>query len=153
MDKRYLIKLFFDRASMAGIFIGLSFCAAAHAADEKARAKAPVSASVPAGAETADIKAGEKAFRVHCRSCHAVGNTAVSRGGPALNGVTGQKAAKAQDFEFSEALRKSGLVWTEKNFVDYNMDPQGTLAGTSKKMPPIRDEKTLKDIYLYLGQF
>ncbi|MDR2112493.1 MAG: c-type cytochrome [Candidatus Accumulibacter sp.] len=139
---------------MAGVLVGLSFCAASRAADQPPPAKAPLSASPPAGAENADIiKAGERAFRLHCRSCHAVGNKAVSRKGPTLNGVTGQKAAQAQDFKFSDALQKSGLVWTEKNFVDYNMNPQRMLAGTSKKMPVIKDEKILKDIYLYLQQF
>jgi cytochrome c len=123
---------------MAGIFVGLSFCVASHAAD----------------VGNADLKAGERAFRVHCRSCHAIGDKAVSRDhGPSLNGVTGQKTARAQDFEFSEALQKSRLVWTEKNFVDYLTDPQGVLAGTSKKMPIIKDEKKLKDIYRYLQQF
>ncbi|GHU08975.1 cytochrome c-550 [Betaproteobacteria bacterium] len=122
---------------MLGIFLGLSFCVASHAA-----------------AENADIKAGERAFRMHCRSCHAVGEKAVSRDhGPALNGVTEQKSARAKDFEFSGAMQKSGLIWTEKNFVAYLLDPQRVLAGSSKKMPVIKDEKKLKAVYRYLQQF
>jgi cytochrome c len=157
MDRPCFVKLFFERASTAFVFVGLlfsaAFCVASYAADEKAHAKAPVPASAPVGEENADIKAGERAFRMYCRSCHAVGDKALSRMGPALNGVMGQKAAKAQDFEFSEVLKKSRLVWTEKNFVDYNLDPQGVLAGTHKKSSVIKNEKTLKNIYLYLRQF
>jgi cytochrome c len=127
-----------NRVSMLGIFLGLSFCVASHAAD----------------VENADFKAGERAFRMHCRSCHAVGDKAVSRdNGPALNGVTGQQAGKAKDFEFSEAMQKSGLIWTEENFVAYLLDPQGVLAGSSKKVPIVKDEKKLKAVYRYLQQF
>jgi cytochrome c len=135
MDKCYCIKFILDRALL---FVGLSFCVASHAAD----------------VANADLKAGERAFRMHCRSCHAVGDKAISRdNGPSLNGVTGQKSTRAKDFEFSEAMQKSRLIWTEKNFVDYLLDPQGVLAGSSKKMPVVKDEKKLKDIYRYLQQF
>ena len=58
-----------------------------------------------------NAKAGQAAFR-KCASCHQVGRYAQSGYGPQLNGIIGRKAAATPDFKYSEAMKKSGIVWT-----------------------------------------
>jgi len=59
-----------------------------------------------------EMAAGQKAFAA-CSICHRVGEGAENVVGPELNGVVGRKAGSVQNFAYSQAMKASGLVWTE----------------------------------------
>ena len=50
-----------------------------------------------------DAAKGEKVFR-KCKACHAVGEGAKNKVGPALNGVIDRQIAADADFKYSKAL-------------------------------------------------
>src|SRR5215469_4193653 len=58
--------------------------------------------------------AGQKVFKDQCASCHAQqpGHVVLA---PSLKGVVDRPAGSAAGFPYSDALKKSGLVWTEDN--------------------------------------
>ena len=60
--------------------------------------------------EQAMQAAGAQLFKDHCAACHARKPYA-----PSLRGVVGRPAGTAAGFSYSDALKKSGLVWTEDN--------------------------------------
>jgi cytochrome c2 len=58
----------------------------------------------------ADNNTGQDLFARRCSGCHALDN---DKEGPRLRGVFGRKAGTVTDFPYSEALRKSDIVWDE----------------------------------------
>ncbi len=45
--------------------------------------------------------------------------------GPELNGLDGRNAGTVPDYTYSDANKKSGIVWNEATFKEYIKDPQG----------------------------
>ena len=111
--------------------------------------------SMPAAAQTAapagDPVAGEKAFAL-CGICHRVGPGATNAVGPVLNGVVGRHSGIYPDFMYSDANKKSGLVWDEKTLAAYLPDPQKLVPGTTMPIG-LPDAKDVADVIAYLKQF
>jgi cytochrome c len=65
-----------------------------------------------------------------CAACHSV-----ARGehgiGPSLAGVFGDRAGTQPGFEYSQAMKDSGLVWNQANLDRYLTDPRGVVPGTT----------------------
>ena len=102
-------------------------------------------------ASAQDIAAGETAFR-KCQPCHDVGETARNKLGPALNGLDGRKAGTVDGYDYSEANKNSGIVWSEATFKEYIVDPAAKMPGT-KMVFSDKDEKEIADLWAYLRQF
>lgn len=90
--------------------------------------------ALAAGAARADGDAarGEKKFE-ECVACHALDRAANNSLGPSLYGVFGRKAAALEDFRFSPALKRSGIVWSAGTMDTYIADPQAAVPGN--RMP------------------
>jgi len=73
-------------------------------------------------AHTQDATRGEKYFE-DCASCHtlASGENGV---GPSLFGVFGRKAGTLDDYRYSPALKRSGIVWSPQTLDNFIADPQ-----------------------------
>src|SRR5882724_534512 len=67
--------------------------------------------NMPAG----DPERGQQFFQGSCVVCHSPslgpGNSLIIKQGPTLLGVTGRKAATSPHFNYTQALKDSGLVW------------------------------------------
>ena len=73
--------------------------------------------------------AGRKVYADHCAACH--GQKAGARAiGPDLSGVVHRAAASVAGFPYSDALKKSGLTWTEENLEKWLADPSHTVPNT-----------------------
>src|SRR5260370_14320872 len=67
------------------------------------------SLSVPSPAQArAD---GKALFEKRCGGCHALDR---DKEGPRLGGVYGRTAGSVDSFQYSDALKKSGIKWTEE---------------------------------------
>jgi cytochrome c len=67
------------------------------------------SLSVPSPAQArAD---GKALFEKRCGGCHALDR---DKEGPRLGGVYGRTAGSVESFQYSDALKKSGIKWTEE---------------------------------------
>ncbi|MYM70838.1 c-type cytochrome [Duganella sp. FT134W] len=93
--------------------------------------------------------AGKLLFQ-RCASCHAVGPYASGGYGPQLNGIVGRRAASTKDYKYSEAMKKSGLVWDEKTLKAYLRAPHDVVPGTSMRFWGIKDEQQVADLLSYL---
>jgi cytochrome c len=73
--------------------------------------------------------AGRKVYADHCAVCHAqkAGARAL---GPDLSGVVNRAAASVAGFPYSDALKKSGLTWTEGNLQKWIADPSHVVPNT-----------------------
>jgi cytochrome c len=99
-----------------------------------------------------DAAAGEKDFLV-CRACHQIGPGAVNAVGPVLNGVVGRKAGTYPGFEYSDANKGSGIVWTPEELDKYLTSPQTVVPHTKMLFPGLPDAQKRKDVIAFLEQF
>lgn len=80
-------------------------------------------------AAAADPARGERLWR-KCASCHTLEANGRNRAGPRLHGVFGRTAGSVPDYRYSEALKKSGIVWTAQTLDAYIKDSEGFVPGT-----------------------
>jgi cytochrome c len=99
-----------------------------------------------------DAAAGEKDFIV-CRACHQIGPGAKIAIGPVLNGVVGRKAGTFPGYQYSDANRDSGLVWTPEELDKYLTSPQTVVPHTKMIFPGLKDAQKRKDVIAFLEQF
>lgn len=77
----------------------------------------------------AEILRGQNLFRAKCAACHSIG---CNRNGPKLEGLVGRQAGSVVGFKYySEELKRSGIVWSEKTIDEYIADPAKMIPGTS----------------------
>jgi len=81
-----------------------------------AAAVAAATAASPAAAQDADVGMG--LYAANCAACHSI-SPGVNRAGPSLAGVIDRRAASVPGFEYSSAMRDSGIVWTGPLLADY----------------------------------
>jgi cytochrome c len=84
-------------------------------------------AAVAAETEPPDLARGE-ALWAKCHTCHTYQAGGRNLVGPRLYGVFGRKAGSVADYHYSEAMKKSGIVWTDETL-------DGYLAATQDFMP------------------
>jgi cytochrome c len=87
-----------------------------------------------------------------CKICHALDTAGGNRVGPDLHGVFGRKAGTVPGFNFSDAMKNSGIVWDDDSLAKYLRDPKGSLPGTRMSFPGITDEAVLHDLLQQLKQ-
>jgi cytochrome c len=80
-------------------------------------------------AHAADAVRGEQLWR-KCASCHTLDANGRNRAGPRLHGVIGRTAGSVPDYKYSDALKNSGIVWTEQTLDAFIKDAEGFVPGT-----------------------
>jgi len=74
-----------------------------------------------------DASRGQTVYQARCAACHSVDFNGV---GPAHRGVFGRLAGTAKGFtNYSAALKRSGLIWTEANLDRWLADPEALVPG------------------------
>lgn len=80
-------------------------------------------------AQEADTASEERLFRQRCGSCHQIATTR-NGAGPHLQGVVGRTAGSVEGFNYSPALRDSGITWTPETLETYLTNPTAMVRGT-----------------------
>lgn len=93
----------------------------------------------------AEQLAGRQVFHDHCAACHAQKSGARVHA-PNLAGVVGRPAGIVAGFPYSDAMKKSGLVWTEDNLRKWIVDSANTVPGTL--MPHVSISDPAEQIYV-----
>jgi cytochrome c len=84
-----------------------------------------------------------------CTACHETKAGAGPSLGPNLFGIGGRKAGGLADYDYSPAMKASGITWTADTLASYIADPNKTVAGTKMDYPGA-DTATAKAIADYL---
>jgi cytochrome c len=111
-----------------------------------------VGLAVAGVAVAGDPEAGARVFR-KCQACHAVGEGAQNKVGPELNGLFSRPAGSVPGYDYSDANRNSGIVWTEETFAAYIRDPRGYIKGTKMIFAGLKKDEEIADLTAYLRQF
>lgn len=134
-------------------------------AEEMAEAAVEEGAAVAAPAEAPAVEvaaldmelvaAGERVFR-KCKSCHQIGEGAVNRTGPQLNGVMGAVIGSVEDFRYSKAFgaaHDEGRVWDAESMAAFLTKPRDYLPGTKMSFAGLRKESDITAVIEYLRSF
>lgn len=95
---------------------------------------------------------GEVKFNA-CKACHQVGDNAKNTIGPTLNGLIGRKAGSVEGYSYSEAMKNSGITWTEMDLAEYIFDPKAKVPGNKMAFTGLKDKQAASDIIDYLHTF
>ena len=83
-----------------------------------------------------------------CAACHSGrGSTDI---GPSLAGVFGRKAGSLEDFRYSRALSRSGIVWDEKSLDGFLKSPDQFIPGTRMPFEGIATDTERAAVVQYL---
>lgn len=99
--------------------------------------------------EHVKVEAGSTLFATECRRCHAPDATDPSYG-PPLENVVGRAAGSYPDYEYSDALSSSGIVWTPAALRAWMEDNTGFMPGTKMRHVGISDPTVQDFIIAYL---
>jgi cytochrome c len=100
-----------------------------------------------------DAEAGGKLFKRMCGGCHQIGESARAFFGPQLNGIIGRVAGSTTDYQYSDAMKSSGVVWTREKLAAYIEDPKAVVSGTRMIFWGISDQEKIDDLLAYLQTF
>lgn len=100
-----------------------------------------------------DAEAGAKLFKRLCSGCHNIGPSVRSSFGPQLNGIIDRPAGSAADYQYSTAMKSSGIVWTRDKLIQYLEDPKAVVPGTRMIFWGLSDEEKIDNLLAYLQTF
>ncbi len=90
---------------------------------------------------------GKEVYDAQCSACHSVG---ANRIGPMHLGVVGRKAGSAAGYRYSDALRKSKIVWSHDTLVAWLTEPGALIAG-ERMGYSVNSAQDREDVVAYLA--
>lgn len=113
-------------------------------------------ATAASGEEIGDAERGATLY-AQCQSCHQIGQGAVHRIGPHLNGVFGRRLAGLDDYpRYSPGLKRAGadgVVWSLETLDAYIENPRALVTGTRMNFGGIRSPEDRADVIAYIRLF
>ncbi len=104
----------------------------------------------PAG----DASRGKAFFEASCAVCHSpvLGpeSLVVMKQGPSLVGVVGRPAGSLPHFNYTKAIRESGVTWDAARLYRFLENPMEVVPGTTMPIPVV-DPRNRADVVAYLG--
>jgi len=104
-------------------------------------------------AAAGDAEAGGKMFPRLCGGCHQIGVDARASFGPQLNDIFGRAAGSTTDYQYSDAMKTSGIVWTRDKLAAYLEAPKHVVPGTRMIFWGISDPEKIDNLLAYLETF
>jgi cytochrome c len=93
-----------------------------------------------------DVGRGEQVY-ARCQACHALG---FDRVGPRHCGLLGRRAGSVPGFEYSSAMKQSGLTWDDKTLDRFLAAPMRVIPGTTMTYDGVPDRQEREDLIAYL---
>ena len=91
---------------------------------------------------------GKETFEKRCSGCHALDR---DKEGPRLRGVYGRVAGSVESFQYSEALKKSKITWTDETLDQWLTDTEKLVPGNDMTFH-VEKGAERADIIAYLKQ-
>ena len=97
----------------------------------------------------ANMKRGQLLYMV-CKACHDVEAGLPHKVGPNLHGTFGRKAGTAEGFKYTDALAKSGLVWTPETMDEWLRQPGALVPGNGMAFAGIANDADRASLIAWL---
>jgi cytochrome c len=92
--------------------------------------------------------AGKEIFQKRCGGCHSLDR---DKEGPRLGGVYGRAAGSVESFQYSDALKKSGVTWTSETLDQWLTDTEKVVPGNDMSFQ-VQKADERREIIEYLKQ-
>ena len=93
-----------------------------------------------------DVVRGKEVYN-QCIGCHSPER---HRTGPKHCGLIGRNAGAAEGYEYSSAMRESGIVWSTQTLDYFLYSPLEYMPGINMGIAGIKDENDRMDLIAYL---
>jgi cytochrome c len=103
----------------------------------------------PAAQADGNPAVGKRIFG-RCHGCHSVDPANDRMVGPNLHGLFGRRAGSLAGFNYSDAMRRAGFVWSEETLHQYVLNPKRVVPDNRMVFPGIRNEEQVEDLVAYL---
>jgi cytochrome c len=100
----------------------------------------------------ADTQRGAGLFQSRCGICHTVQEGGPTKLGPNLHGLFGRHAGSLPGYNYSPAMRASGIVWGAQTLDVYLTDPHKDIPGDKMPFPGLPNKADRDDLISYLEQ-
>ena len=107
-----------------------------------------VCATLAIAASGKDAERGRVTFEKRCTGCHALDKSKI---GPALRGVYGRNAGKDPQFTYSDAIKKTSVMWDESTLDRWLTDTESVIPDNDMSFR-LNDPAERADIIAYLRQ-
>src|SRR5689334_4064670 len=101
-------------------------------------------------ATAADAAKGADLFNTTCTTCHSV-QPGKNKLGPSLYGVVGRRAGSVRDYEYSDAMKGSGITWDAASLDKYLTNPGGFIRGVRMRFAGLGSPAARADIIAFLA--
>lgn len=102
------------------------------------------------GAQAGIAGHGAKVFDEECAECHSV-QLGKNKKGPALFGVSGRSAGSVPDYDYSAAMKSSGVTWTADRLDAYITAPRKQVPGCKMKYDGLSSASARADLIEFLN--
>jgi cytochrome c len=103
-------------------------------------------AGAPALAADGNAERGEEIY-ARCLACHTLAHNRV---GPRHCGLFGRKAGTVPNFQYSTAMKKYGVTWSDETLDRFVENPLKTVPGTKMGYGGVKDQQERADLIAYL---
>ena len=101
--------------------------------------------------DTSTMSNGARQFAKKCSVCHSLDADYKRRAGPSLYGVFGRTAGTAPGYLYSDALKRSQLIWDEKSIAElFRAGPDIVTPGSKMPVQRIKRAEDRRDLVLFL---
>lgn len=101
-------------------------------------------------AHAADLAHGTHVFNEECAECHSP-KEGKNKKGPSVWNVVGRKSASITDFNYSDNMRSSNIVWSADQIAAYIEHPKKVIPTGKMKYEGLADAKDREDVITYLS--
>ena len=93
-----------------------------------------------------DAKHGAEIYE-RCVACHSIEQ---NRTGPRHCGLVGRRAGTVPGFDYSDAMKRSGIVWNAKTLDRFLANPLKAVPGTAMGYAGVPDATERRDLIAFL---
>ena len=97
----------------------------------------------------ANLKRGQLLYMV-CKACHDVEAGLPHKVGPNLSGMFGREAGTAEGFKYTDAMVKSGIVWTPETMDAWLKQPGALVPGNGMAFAGIANDADRASLIAWL---
>lgn len=99
--------------------------------------------------QAADATHGANVFDEECAECHSV-QPEKNKKGPSLFAVVGRPAGSIPDYNYSDAMKASGITWNNDRLDQYLQAPRKTVPGGKMKFDGLPSAQSRSDLIAFL---
>jgi cytochrome c len=93
---------------------------------------------------------GAELFPIRCIECHSVTDMTEKKIGPSLRGLIGRMSGSLEGYEYSDAMKAAGILWSEETLKTYLVAPRKVVPRTKMNFNGLKQPGEVEDIVAYL---